>query len=267
MKSKMLITVVVGLLMTGSLTAGNTNPEKRGSERLKMAAVYHAAGDSVYTEVDKFPEPVGGLESIMKKIVYSEDAKKIGLEGKVFLSATIDESGNVIKADLMRFAGNLPEKAEYEKAVQSLVNSAISAINGTKFTPGEKAGKKVKVKVTLPIAFKLNGADKKKEAKLDKDVYEEADKMPEPVGGIEAILKRVVYPEDAKKNGIEGKVFLSTVIDESGNATDIKVIKGAGNGLDEAAVNALKGVKFTPGEVDGKKVKVKIVLPVMFKLK
>lgn len=255
MKTKMLITIVVGLLLTGSLTAGNTNPEKRGSERLKMAAVYHAAGDSVYVEVDKFPEIIGGIESIIKKVVYPENAKKNGTEGTVFLGITVDEKGNIIKTEVLKSVS------------KELDNAALEAVKSVKFIPGEKAGKKVKVKVTLPIAFKLNGADKKKEVKLDKDVYEEADKMPEPVGGIEAILKRVVYPEDAKKNGIEGKVFLSTVIDESGNTTDIKVIKGAGNGLDEAAVNALKGVKFTPGEVDGKKVKVKIVLPVMFKLK
>ncbi|MCK6604411.1 MAG: energy transducer TonB [Ignavibacteriaceae bacterium] len=256
MKTTKLITIVIGLFITGTLFAGNVNPERRVSERLKLAATWQGAGDSIYAEVDKYPEIIGGIESIIKKVVYPENAKKNGTEGTVFLGITVDEQGNIIKTEVLKSVD------------KELDNAALAAVKSVKFTPGEKGGKKVKVKLTLPIAFKLNGADKKKDAKLDKDdVYITAEKMPEPVGGMEAILKRVVYPAEAMKKQQEGKVVLSTVINENGDATEIKVEKSVNADLDKAAVEALKGVKFTPGEQNGKKIKVKIFLPIMFKLK
>ncbi len=104
-------------------------------------------------------------------------------------------------------------------------------------------------------------------------VYEEdpylpfAEVMPEPVGGLEEIYKKVTYPEVAKRLGIEGKVYVLIYVNESGSVDDVKVIKGIGGGCDEAAVNAIKGLKFNPGKNAGSAVKVKMSLSVVFKMK
>jgi protein TonB len=90
--------------------------------------------------------------------------------------------------------------------------------------------------------------------------------MPQPVGGIASIYKRIEYPEMAKKAGVEGKVYLLVYIDENGKVNDVKVLKGIGGGCDEAAVNGVKEVKFIPGKQNGVPVKVKLSLPVTFKL-
>ncbi len=136
---------------------------------------------------------------------------------------------------------------------------AVIILAGATFAQNEMV---VKTKLT---------PDKKAAVKLDVEsptdsIYVEADKMPEPVGGMEAIMKLVVYPEEAMNKGLEGMVVVSGVIDEKGNVIKTKVEKGIGSGCDEAALKALTSTKWIPGEVKGKKVKVKVALPVMFKL-
>ncbi len=92
------------------------------------------------------------------------------------------------------------------------------------------------------------------------------EEMPEPIGGIRDIQKMIVYPEIAKRAGVEGKVLVLAYVDESGNVTKAEVIKGIGLGCDEAAVNAVLQTKFKPGKQRGKSVKVKVTIPITFKL-
>ncbi|MFO7445555.1 MAG: energy transducer TonB [Ignavibacteriaceae bacterium] len=94
-----------------------------------------------------------------------------------------------------------------------------------------------------------------------------ADEMPEPVGGYEAIYKIIEYPDIAKKAGVQGKVYLLAYINEKGGVDDVKVVKGLGAGCDEAAIDAVKKQKFNPGKVQGQAVKVKLTIPIIFKLK
>ncbi|MFZ0455095.1 MAG: energy transducer TonB [Ignavibacteriaceae bacterium] len=90
--------------------------------------------------------------------------------------------------------------------------------------------------------------------------------MPEPDGGISAIYSKIKYPETAQKAGVQGKVYLLIYINENGSVDDIKVLKGLGAGCDEAAVDAVKQTKFSPGKDNGVAVKVKLSMPITFKL-
>ncbi|MDO8550067.1 MAG: energy transducer TonB [Ignavibacteria bacterium] len=94
----------------------------------------------------------------------------------------------------------------------------------------------------------------------------EADEMPAPVGGITAIQEKVVYPEDAKDEEIEGTVLVKTFINENGDVVWAEVLKSSNPVLDSAALSAAKEVKFTPGKLKGKNIKVQIVVPISFKL-
>ena len=90
--------------------------------------------------------------------------------------------------------------------------------------------------------------------------------MPEPKDGLQSIYSKIKYPSDAQKAGIEGKVYLLIYINEKGDVDDVKVLKGLGAGCDEAATAAIKDTKFTPGKDNGKAIKVKLSLPITFKL-
>ena len=95
---------------------------------------------------------------------------------------------------------------------------------------------------------------------------EKLDKYPEPVGGVEEMIKNLVYPISAKESGIEGKVFVKAIIDENGNVTETSVLKSVNEDCDKAAMDAIKKTKFTPGIKDNKPVKAEVTIPVMFKL-
>lgn len=101
----------------------------------------------------------------------------------------------------------------------------------------------------------------------DEDYLAFAEEMPTPVGGIEAIMKKISYPNIAKQAGLEGKVILLAYINEQGGVDDVKVVKGVGGGCDEEAIDVIKKTKFTAGKSKGVPVKVKLTLAITFKLK
>jgi periplasmic protein TonB len=108
--------------------------------------------------------------------------------------------------------------------------------------------------------------------KVEKKVEEEpqyfvaVEEMPEPIGGIAAIQSKIVYPEIAKRAGVEGKVYVLAFVDETGIVTKAQILKGLGAGLDEAALNAVKATKFKPGKQRGKPVRVQVSIPIVFRL-
>jgi protein TonB len=106
-------------------------------------------------------------------------------------------------------------------------------------------------------------ADKEEE---EEEIFIVVERMPELVGGLEALQRNIVYPEIARLAGIEGRVTVQFVIDERGNVNNPVVVRGIGGGCDEAAVEAVKKAKFTPGMQRGRPVKVSYTLPVTFRL-
>jgi len=92
------------------------------------------------------------------------------------------------------------------------------------------------------------------------------EEMPEPVGGIAKIQSNIVYPEIAKRAGVQGRVFVKAFVDENGNVQKVELIKGIGAGCDEAAMEAVKKTKFKPGKQRGKPVRVQVSIPILFKL-
>lgn len=100
-----------------------------------------------------------------------------------------------------------------------------------------------------------------------KDYFIAVEQMPTPIGGMKAIQEKVVYPKEAKEKKIEGKVYVLAYIDENGNVTNSEIIKSVVPLLDSAAAKAVRQVKFTPAKQRGKKVKVQVTVPIVFKLK
>ena len=118
----------------------------------------------------------------------------------------------------------------------------------------------------LFIAANVFGQEKDTSEKSNDKYLVKAEVMPEPVGGISAIQKKVIYPEIARKAGIEGKVYVQAFIDEKGDVIKTKILKGIGSGCDESALNAVKETKFTPAKQRNKLVKSQVVVPILFKL-
>lgn len=103
------------------------------------------------------------------------------------------------------------------------------------------------------------------------EVFMIVESRPAPQGGMDAFYEHISsyikYPEKAKKSCIEGKVFVEFVVDQKGALTNVKAIKGIGAGCDEEAVRVLKdSPSFIPGLVGGKAGKVRMIIPISYKL-
>jgi len=100
----------------------------------------------------------------------------------------------------------------------------------------------------------------------DEVYFEAVESPPVPIGGVSAILSNVIYPEMAKRIGIQGTVVILAFVDETGTVTKAKVLKGIGFGCDEAAVKAVEKTRFHPGTQREKAVKVKVSISLKFRL-
>ncbi len=181
---------------------------------------------------------------------------------------------------------NLPDKEEkksevIEKSTEKKETKEISnEKKDTKIIPPPKTPKLIEAKL---VSENENQPEEKTEEKSlvvenkpppkeEKPAEQEltyfvaVEEMPEPIGGLSAIQSKIIYPELARKAGIQGKVFILAFVDESGNVTRAQIVKGIGLGCDEAALDAVMNTKFKPGKQRGKPIKVQITIPITFKL-
>jgi len=81
------------------------------------------------------------------------------------------------------------------------------------------------------------------------------------------VQRSVKYPQEAKDQKIEGKVFLSFVVETDGTLSDIKVERKLGAGTDEEAIRVIEeSPRWIPGVQNGQKVRVKYNIPISFSL-
>ncbi|RBQ06905.1 hypothetical protein DRW42_11795 [Pedobacter miscanthi] len=107
----------------------------------------------------------------------------------------------------------------------------------------------------------------------DKKIYDfvSIEKQPEFPGGIKKFYKylgsNIKYPKLAQENNVQGKVFLSFIVEKDGSLTDIQITRGLGSGTDEEAIRVLKeSPKWYPGISNGTPVRVKYNINVNFTL-
>ena len=103
------------------------------------------------------------------------------------------------------------------------------------------------------------------------DIFIGVEIMPEFPGGENAMLKwiaeHISYPTIAAENGIEGRVACSFVVNADGSVSDIEVLRSKDPLLDKEAVRVLKLMpRWKPGMQQGKNVRVKFSVPVLFRL-
>jgi len=82
------------------------------------------------------------------------------------------------------------------------------------------------------------------------------------------VFDRLVYPEIAKENGVQGRVILQFLIGTDGSVSDVKVVRGIDASLDKEIVRVVaSSPKWKPGRLRGKPVKFCYTFPVIFQLR
>lgn len=135
-----------------------------------------------------------------------------------------------------------------------------------------KTRKNVSLKVALMMlvllfSFMTSTAQTKK----NNMVFDVVEVMPQYPGGQIAMMKYIMenmkYPKQAMKEGIQGRVAVSFIVEKDGSISDVKPILSVHPLLNKEAVRVVKSMpKWTPGKQNGKPVRVRYNLPVMFKL-
>ena len=120
--------------------------------------------------------------------------------------------------------------------------------------------------ITLVFVIGLTNLSSQQAVIDDEGIYLMCEKMPELVGGMDALQKKIRYPLQAKSLGVQGVVYVQSIINEKGKIIKPKVVKKLGAGCDEEAIRVLKKSKFKPGYDKGKPVKVRFTLPIFFRL-
>ncbi len=100
----------------------------------------------------------------------------------------------------------------------------------------------------------------------EEDFFTVVENMPELIGGLAELQSRIEYPEQARRAGIEGRVYVQFIVNEEGQVEDPEVIRGIGGGCDEEAIRAVKQAEFRPGMQRGRPVRVQYSLPIVFRL-
>lgn len=109
------------------------------------------------------------------------------------------------------------------------------------------------------------------ETPVQAEIFTVVEEQPGYPGGEEAriafLQQNIKYPEEAKELGIQGKVFVTFVVEVDGSITAVQVLRGIGGGCDEEAVRVVKSMpKWVPGKQRGVPVRVQFNLPIKFTL-
>ena len=110
------------------------------------------------------------------------------------------------------------------------------------------------------------------ETEEEEEIVIFVEKNPEFPGGDGELLKflneNIQYPEQARAGNIEGKVYIEFVVEKDGRVTNVSVKRDIGGGCGSEAARVVKSMpKWSPAEVQGRRVRNRFTLPVTFKLK
>lgn len=109
------------------------------------------------------------------------------------------------------------------------------------------------------------------QAVIEETPFVSVEKMPEFPGGEEALYKylskNLKYPDIAKEQNLQGKVFVQFIVEKDGSISNPKAVRDIGGGCGEEAVRVVRGMpKWTPGKQRTQTVRVQYTLPVVFQL-
>lgn len=222
-----LILVVVSTFIYLFINSGQTNPvEIAHSQPLKGELKISSEQSSLQTETQ--------VEEILKEDIMIQTEIKVDEKPVENIQPILPESSKLIEIPLEETTER-PKTVVFENLKE----------------------KSIELPVTPPV--------ENKKMEIESPYFVAVEEMPEPIGGLSVIQSKIVYPEIARRAGVEGKVFVLAFVDENGKVTNAEIIKGIGSGCDEAALDAVISTKFKPGIQRGNPVKVKVTIPIVFK--
>src|SRR6266571_2482845 len=197
------------------------------------------------SEVDERPEVV-----MMPPLPYPAG----GGDGVVVIRVVIDSAGNPEPASAVIVQGT----------DSLLVAAARALVVSTLFRPGRVRGRVVQTLVEVPVEFSAASVPPVT-LHIAGDVYREAEvqERPQLTSG-----PPLTYPAPLLLSRISGRVVVEAVIDTSGRVEDgtMRVIESSDARFNQAAKDYVRAARFRPARIAGRAVRVRLDMPVEFKL-
>lgn len=168
-------------------------------------------------------------------------------------ASTIQFTPPVVAKDNLATGDPVPDQS-------TLVNTQVSTV--TTIGTGDPA----LIPTDLPTETVAGGV-------VDTKIYTYVEQYPEVMAGggvasiVAAIQKAVKYPAIDLRNGVEGKIFASFIVNSAGEITGVKIVKGLSETLDAETLRAIGTLpKLIPARQNGNPVNVSFTVPVTFKI-
>ncbi len=212
---------------------------------------------------------------ICSEVVYPEHSLKMGVEGTVVLGFIVEKDGSISN---LHVVGSVNPELDAE---------ALRLFRMLLWEPATRLGYPVASEQKFSFPFNIrkytrhckNRGYEKTEypfepidtsyAVYDKNLLNQS---PEPVfdeNGMtlgKFISENIVYPDNAYRQNISGKVLLSFIIEPQGRMSNIQVLRPVGGGCTEEAIRVARLIKWKPGIKDGMAVRTKMQLDFTFRL-
>ena len=240
-----------------------------------------SSSDRIYEDPDIIPIFVGGTGDMHRFIAntlsYPTEAVESNAQGLVVYTFVVEKDGSLSNFNIIHKADPLLN----EEALRILMNMPA-------WRPARHNGEVVRSETYVPMYFKLNknaqtqyasktssSATARAYAKTDVTILDNyeiltiVDKMPEYEYGESGLSKFIAhnirYPREALQQGIEGRILCSFIVGDDGSISNIEVVNGISQDLDDEAIRVLGLMpRWKPGENNGEKVNVKCLLPIDF---
>lgn len=239
---------------------GQTNPPKSGGKIIELP------------DIDPmFPGGSGAMKNfISSSLSYPSEAAEENIQGLVVYNFVVELDGTLSDFEIMHRAHPLLD-AEALRILQSM----------PPWRPAVYKGNNVRARQYVPMYFKLNKgahsstttAQRRKAMPIDpnEEIFTIVDVMPQFPTGDEGlgrfISEYVRYPSRAKEENIQGRILCSFIVRKDGAISNIEVVNGLDNELDNEALRVLSMMpKWIPGKNGDTNVSVKCILPIDFKI-
>ena len=222
-------------------------------------------------ELDVDPEYPGGSDSLFaflgRTINYPATPLDDTARAWVIVTFTINKDGSVDEVEVMK---------GYTQECNDEVLEAVRRMPDWK--PGIRQGENVNAHLKVVVNFSPGKTTESltqtpvSYSTTDDSVFTLVEQMPEFPGGIQALMQylgsNINYPEQAKHDTIQGRVFVSFVIEKDGAVSSVKVLRGIGGGCDEEAVRVISTMpNWKPGlNENGEAVRVAYNIPIKYAL-
>ena len=214
---------------------------------------FTACQDQVLTEVNDLAKSSTVALDVPADVQKKYDELREASPEKQFLLVEVDQKGQAKVESLKEKMDQLPPER-------------IASVNVLK-SNGSKEGEDRSF-----IIVEYNDAVKSiQETSKEGDVYTMVEHSAMPEGGMNTLYEylgsALKYPAEAQEKGLQGKVFISFVVEADGTLSNLTVEKGIDPDMDAEALRVMKGSpKWAPGKQNGEVIRQRLVLPIQFSL-